>query len=310
MKAIVRNLCYLTLLFLWTFTILGFIGSNWVFDLFSHFQYQYCILAILIIIYFGSNKKWIACVFALICFGLNAKDIVPLYSKINTESGQRTIKLTSINLLSSNGEFSKVHRYIKHQDPDILILQELNELWLIALDTSLQTFEFQHSIPRRDNFGIGIYSKLPINDVKEVVLNEYSLPSIFVKLKGDNVFQLLATHPLPPVGKEQFEARNDQFAKITQLAKDQNKYPLVVIGDLNSSSFSRYFKKLVRESNLKDSRNGFGVQPTWPSNLSIVRTTLDHCLISKEFEVHNRKVGTHLGSDHYPISLEVSLNTQ
>ena len=78
----------------------------------------------------------------------------------------------------------------------------------------------------------------------------------------------------------------------------------MVVGDFNNSSFSTYFQKLT-ETDLKDSRLGFGLLPTWPANISFLQTTLDHILVSENIQVLDRTVGENIGSDHLPISVEI-----
>ena len=84
--------------------------------------------------------------------------------------------------------------------------------------------------------------------------------------------------------------------------------PLLIVGDLNTTSFAPVFGELTEQLNLKDSRQGFGLQPSWPAtSVSPLMITLDHVLVSPEIQVINRKTGNHVGSDHLPVYVEIAL---
>jgi endonuclease/exonuclease/phosphatase (EEP) superfamily protein YafD len=82
---------------------------------------------------------------------------------------------------------------------------------------------------------------------------------------------------------------------------------LVLLGDLNTTSWSPHFRDLINTAGLKDSRAGFGIQPTWPAGTPPLWIPLDHCLVSPEIKVHDRRVGPNVGSDHFPVIVEFSL---
>ena len=79
----------------------------------------------------------------------------------------------------------------------------------------------------------------------------------------------------------------------------------MLVGDLNCTSWTPAFAELERISGLRDSRKGFGVQPTWPSNLPGLRIPIDHFLVSPSLAVRNRFVGPAVGSDHFPVVIEL-----
>jgi endonuclease/exonuclease/phosphatase (EEP) superfamily protein YafD len=82
---------------------------------------------------------------------------------------------------------------------------------------------------------------------------------------------------------------------------------LIIAGDFNTSSFSNHFSKLTN-GDLKDSRIGFGLLPTWPANYLMLQTTLDHFLVSKNLEVIERSTGKNIGSDHLPINIIIGVH--
>ena len=81
----------------------------------------------------------------------------------------------------------------------------------------------------------------------------------------------------------------------------------MLLGDLNATPWSPAFRSLLRNSDLRDSRQGFGIHSTWPSGTWIMRVPLDHILVSGQVAVHSRVVGPDVGSDHRGVVVEFSL---
>ena len=81
--------------------------------------------------------------------------------------------------------------------------------------------------------------------------------------------------------------------------------PVILLADLNTTSWSATFQALTTRAGLRDSRLGFGVQPTWPARLPGLRIPIDHCLVSPEVQVHDRRVEENAGSDHFAIYVDI-----
>lgn len=287
---------------------LGFLGqTNWILDLFSHFKWQYLLIITTgTIIIFFINRK-LSLIFTPFIIVLLI-EISPLYFGGNKDKSlTQTIKIACINLQSSNGQFKDVENYIKRKNPDLIVLQEFNTHWKLSLEPKLNDFQIRLTIPRDDNFGIAVYSKLNISQLKELKIGDTGVPSI----QGDIVLgttraRLIATHPVPPIDTWYFAHRNTQLADLGNLISELDS-EVIVMGDLNTSSFSIHFKNLISKSKLIDTRRGFGLLTTWPTWFNLARTTLDHCLITKGIAVKSREVGEDIGSDHLPIFVELGV---
>ncbi len=62
---------------------------------------------------------------------------------------------------------------------------------------------------------------------------------------------------------------------------------------------------------LLDSRRGFGVQRSWPTSMKVsilgtMRIPIDHALVSRDVKVLDRRVGPFIGSDHFPIMVDIA----
>jgi endonuclease/exonuclease/phosphatase family metal-dependent hydrolase len=50
-----------------------------------------------------------------------------------------------------------------------------------------------------------------------------------------------------------------------------------------------------------------GLQWSWPVGLWPLALPIDHCLVSEKVEVVDRWMGPDVGSDHYPLVVDVRL---
>jgi len=308
----VRNLLYFLSFCITIFTILPTLFPEiWWIDLMSHFRVQYLVVLLFVLILFiliRFRRVLVTAIILIFLFTWNAVCILPLYisSEDLSDNSEYKLKILSINLLSSNTDTTKVLELIKEKDPDILVLMELTPHWERKLNGVFQSYPFYKAEPRSDNFGIALFSKIEMSS--SIVYFENSpKPSIKADLiLSDKPISILATHPVPPIGLEMFNSRNSQLQDIAR-KRDNFSENFILIGDLNTSSFSSHFKDLLINANLVDSRNGFGISTTWPANFYPLRTTLDHCLIGGELYVLERETGKNIGSDHLPIYIEIGI---
>ena len=279
-------------------------GNIWFVELFSHFKVQYTMLLTVLLALYAFRKKLAAtATLVLITLVFNLTFIYPFYLKPKTNTTKdNKLKLLSINLFSSNTDSKKVIAYIKEQNPDFLVLLELTLEWASLLGEYKEQFPYFKVLPRNDNFGIAVFSKLKI-DSKIKFLGPTATPSIITNLTAKKTaLTIIAAHPVPPLGSAQLMSRNKQFIEIAKNRSSFSKH-LIVIGDLNCSSFSSSFNTFLENSELKDSRAGFGLLPTWHTSMPFAQTTLDHCLVSKNITVLKRATGPNIGSNHLPISI-------
>jgi len=287
----------------------GVFSNSWFIDIFSNFKFQLtCISLVLFLLNIFLKKSRILGTVLLLLIFWNASFMYNLYfpNRFGEIIKGKGTSILSINLLTNNNQSDKVIELIRDTDPNILVLLEYNSKWEELLSETLSEYKHQKKEVRNDPFGIGFFSKIPS---KNTVLNfdHSGIPSIRSDVEiNKKKLTILATHPQPPLGQQNFELRNSHLETIEE--KRIEFHPnLIVVGDLNTSSYSIHFRKFLKKMNLKDSRNGFGELITWPANHRLIGTTLDHFLVSKKINVMRRNVLKYTGSDHLPIYMEFSI---
>jgi len=161
------------------------------------------------------------------------------------------------------------------------------------------------SEPREDNFGIALFSRVPLTTSEVVYLGSAEVPSIAttVEIGGRTVF-FLGTHPLPPTTANNARMRNEQLREIAAEIRRHGE-PAILLGDLNVTPWSPFFTGLLRESGLRNSSQGRSVRGTWPTTMPFGRIPIDHCLVSSNLRVTGKRLGPEVGGDHYPVLIEL-----
>jgi len=281
---------------------------GWALDLFSHWRMQYsCLLAASAVLLLAA-RRWRLALLPAAFAALNLALVVPVYWGGGDHAAHgRTYRLVSANIEASNTQSAKVLDLIRREDPDIAILIEFTPRWMDELHDLDARYPVHLLLPHKDNFGIALYSRLPLTAWEPLEAFDADLRGVRASFSLDGrPLTLIAVHAAPPIGNSASRLRNRQLRQLGDLAAGAQA-PLLLAGDLNTSPWSPHFGDLLKASRLRDSRRGFGIQATWPAPIWPMRTPIDHCLVSPGIRVVDRRVGADTGSGHLPIVVDFAL---
>jgi len=289
-------------------TLFGFLGRfHWFLDLFSHFRVQYmqlCLVPFFITMWKRRNKRAAALVI-LVC--INYALVLPLYIGKPASVTGKPFRAMLMNINAGNGNTEQVLGSIRQVEPDILLLAEVTPKWARELEVLNATYPYRIAKPQEGCFGIMLLSKYPLEHGEVVQVGQADEPSIVAEaFLPQGVVSIIGTHPVAPIGAAGSRERNIQLAALPDMVHQQ-QHPVLLIGDLNTSPWSSHFTQLLKASGLKNSMKGFGHQPSWPVSHFFLRIPLDHMLHSPEITIHNRGVLQGVGSDHFPVIVDFSL---
>ena len=316
MKRFLTNIMILLTGLLFVINLLPYLaGLHFGFELFSHFRFQYLWLFALSSLFFiaVSNKKWLS--IALVGLLLNAMPVLsfccfPITSGTATAATTHKTSLLLSNLLSSNRHYQSLLDEVQSHRPDFIVLLEFSPAWQKALKPLDKHYPFQKRIPRNDNFGMALYSKFPLSNIEVNDFAQNGIPSISATAHlYHQSLQLIATHPLPPMNANMAQQQDIQLENLAHFIQQESKQATLLAGDFNSTPWSPRYQKLINASGLVNSRQGFGLIPSWPVALrfSAFQIPLDHVLVSKNIQTQAIKRLNTIGSDHYPVYVEFGL---
>ncbi|MBX9692964.1 MAG: endonuclease/exonuclease/phosphatase family protein [Cyanobacteria bacterium] len=297
------------------FTIIGAIGLHqYVPDLFCHFFVQYLIVQLPFFICLALARRKLEAIAVFLTMVILLVQIAPLFipeSPPQQGTGNRTtIKLLQLNVNSKNKRSDLVIDCVKRYQPDVVLFEEVNGRWLTELTKGLTPqYQVVEGRAQEDNFGIVMFASVPKVESRLITLGYFKVPAILAIFdKNGEKFTIFGVHVLPPHSESNFTDRNLAYDEMAMIRK---KCPrsFILMGDLNSTTWSPYFKELLSDSQLKDSSRGHGWQPTWPMQLPFLGLDLEHCLISPNLAVMKREPGSAVGSDHLPLYVELETRT-
>ena len=285
----------------------GFLGRYWWFaDIAANFRPQLGVVLVLaaIILFLGRWGKM--GLVLLIVAAIDLYPVVTLYRSAPTTpaSEAEVARVVSFNLLAANTHYDEVIDFLRSAEADLVFLHEASQPWEETIEEAGLGYELT---PTRGN---EIFGTLVLSS-GDLTVNPYSFAfdgerAVEVKLPiGGQTVAVLGIHPLSPSTSIRAGYRDRQLAFAATWASQQEG-PTVVVGDFNASTWSHTFKAF-QAAGLIDSQAGFGIQPSFPARSNFaLRIPIDHLLYSEELAVVDRRLGPALGSDHFPLVVDLS----
>lgn len=271
------------------------LGYWWIGPLTS-FHAQYLVCSLIAAIFLGWKRHKFGFVFLLTAIGHGITIAPSLLGHARIEANEHDVRVMVSNVLTSNTEYTKFMEVVQETNPNVLVLLEISAEWVDALKPLHDSFPHRITRARSDNFGIAVWSQLPM----EGGLHDFEtrVPSIVAVVEGDKAFTLVATHPIPPVTRQALQDRNVQLQAIAHFAS-QCATPVVIAGDLNAASWSPALKEMRKLGELQSAAKGW--TPTWPVHQFLLWIPLDHILHTKDIGISDFARTRSVGSDHYPV---------
>src|SRR5262249_8073898 len=159
--------------------------------------------------------------------------------------------------------YADVERLIRRERPDVVGLVEVTPEWIAGLAEVRATYPYRVEAPGGDT-GMVLWFRARPEAIDRPVR---PLPGASPFLHARFLFagrrrHLWLLHPDMP-----FTRKNRP--ELPALASLVGRMPgsRIVIGDFNTTEGSPRFADFVRATGLRDSRHGFGRQPSWPTDM-------------------------------------------
>jgi endonuclease/exonuclease/phosphatase (EEP) superfamily protein YafD len=286
-------------------------------ELLSHFQVQYFVLSLLLLaLLCYLRHKWLILLSAFIV-AVQSLQILPWYLPHQGQAIAQPANLRFLiaNLNTQNRSFDRVLSFIRQEAPDLALLIEVNQAWLEQLNSLEDILPYQFGQANPDNLRIALYSRQPLINAQANTFETARNAGIITNLTiNGQSLTLLGIHPPPPIKPFWFQIRNRQLDAIARYVQTQST-PVLVAGDFNATMWSPYFQRLMQKTQLHDTRQGFGILPSWPVPVSyqpifpgmsrLLGIPIDHCLVSPTLKTVNIRIGPQLDSDHRPLIVDL-----
>ncbi|MGH1393684.1 MAG: endonuclease/exonuclease/phosphatase family protein [Trichormus sp.] len=305
-------------------SLISYFAWSWPLELITHFRYQYLIISLLVSIIlfilwkFRHFQHKILFFIAVLLIGINLVDVLPWYlsnSHQVTGNTNEILRVLSFNINIQNDQYNDIINLIEDNQPDIALLLEINANSFEIIQPQLQA-NLPYSF-RSPGGGLALFSRFPIQDARADNFNKQAKHNLVATLEiGQRQITFIGTHPLIPIKPVTFHSRNFQLAAITEYIQGLNQ-PLIVAGDFNLTPWSPYYRRFVNKTKLHNSRLGFGILPSWPRTathinlphwlIPLMNIPIDHCFVSKHFQVAETYTGDHANYDHAALITDLVL---
>lgn len=286
----------------WAFALI----SSWPIALLQHFRVQFAVAGLLVTVA-AALVRTRAFDIAAIATLLHWLVLVPDLGREPQPlpPGARPVRVLELNVLTENTSYDRVRALIAETQPDVIGLVEVDRGWLEALAPALGEYPGRIEVPRSDHFGIALYARGTVTGGAEQL--GLPRPSIVADVAvGSARMSIVLVHPYAPVDAEKLDRQRIQLAAIARRARELPA-PVVIAGDFNTTPWTPEFHRVTADSELCDTRAGFGVQASFPSTSFMTRIPIDHVLASCSVGVYDRRIARDVGSDHLPVIVDLAI---
>jgi endonuclease/exonuclease/phosphatase (EEP) superfamily protein YafD len=289
-------------------TLLGYLDRiSWFFELGTFFRLQYAVVLLALAVLAVLARDAVAAAVAVALAAVNIGTIAPHWTPRSPAPllGADRVRLLFVNVDVANRDRAAVAAYIERSDPDLVGITELSPAWLAGLTPALSRYRYRVSAVRDDAYGIGLFSRRALEG-RVVHLPAHGPPTVVASLRlAGRPVTLVLTHPHTPFGPHAGGLHQEQLRALAAGRRRWHARALVC-GDLNTPPWSGPLRTLMRNAHLSDSHRGYGFESSWPTWAWPLRVPIDNCLVSPGLAIVARSRGPRVGSDHFPLSVELS----
>jgi len=292
----------------------------WWLDNLLNLQIQWAFLGLLLGLLTFVVQKRLKAATTFLYSAIIIYNLLPLYhSPVQpiTEGTPQHLNIAQINLSYNNSNLAQLLPTLADPTFDLLVLQEASDKEFENIKKLTRYYPYSFGINEQEATpsGMAILSRYPIIE-KQLHDEGYKsghILEVLLHLPGlATPIQVYALHPGSPRTKILWQLRNKTLISIAERIVISPFAHKIVVGDFNSAPWSGAFKRLQKNSQLKNSAQGFGYIPSWSySNntlLSLLTSAyIDHCLVSTPFKVLNKQAQPIQGSDHQLLLTKLAI---
>jgi endonuclease/exonuclease/phosphatase (EEP) superfamily protein YafD len=261
-------------------------------------------------LYAAAWRRWkLGAILAVVAAGLALWPFVLGRRGDPVPEGPARAELTLVyaNLYTRNGHHAEVVRRLLHGAPDVAGLLEVDSAWLESLEALRRELPHEITNPRRDNFGIALFSRYPITSGGLIGLTGGD-HQIDVVLEGPTgPLRLMLAHPPPPVSRWGASENRSIHEELGRRAAEA-RHPLVLAGDFNATPWSPDLRGLIAAGGFQRPALA-SLRPTWPRTplFPVLGIPIDHVLVRGRLRVSEMEHLALPGSDHLGIRVRLQL---
>ena len=199
--------------------------------------------------------------------------------RLPVENANPALSITHISLGNAENDYNSVIDYLLSIDADLLSFQELTPDWNTHLiDRLASKYNYIQTLTRLDQYGMGFFSKLPIQNLDTIFYQQ--IPNLIgsVKLGGHQRCNIISCQMMPPVNQAAYISIMDHFNFVAGYIL-QLEGNTMVLGDFHLPPWAAEVQKFKEETHLQDGRRDIHTR-NLDGSLSLPRIPVEHILFS------------------------------
>ncbi len=219
-------------------------------------------------------------------------------SPADRRRGTAAVTLVSYNALRRNPRKRRALDWIARSGADLAVVVEVTPDWREALlDRLGPLYPYRAFGPDNNGAGVAVLSRHPLRRLAALDIDDQGLVAVRV-LHPDLPFTLFAVHPAHAIRRRSLRPQRAFLGRLAALVRRVGG-PVAVAGDLNTTPWSREFRRLLAQSGLDGPLLRAG---TFPARLGRFGLPIDHVLTGGGLRLAAVEPGPDLGSDHRPVA--------
>ncbi|MCD2173497.1 endonuclease/exonuclease/phosphatase family protein [Rhizobium sp. C4] len=206
------------------------------------------------------------------------------------------LKVISYNWLLDERDRSDIYAWLKHEDPDIVAIQEFTEQEKGT--TALFSLFPYHTTPVPD---VLILSKYPIIKQTNKSLDWNSMVRAEINVKN-RLLVVWGIHPATLKEPQELKARDHYLSDIAYYAARETE-PVLMLGDFNATRWDPGFRAIVAAGELHEEPALLAplTRMAVRKGVPFIGAPIDHLLTNGSNIFSDCHTGPNLGSDHKPL---------
>ena len=256
------------------------------------------------------RRRWTAVVAAAVVTAAGLTTQVPHYIGEDAPRGAVEVRVMTFNLRLGAADAEEIVRRVRHDDIDLLMLQELTVTGLTKLTAAGLDRELPHNQSKPGFIGpegTGVWSRHPIRNGRLVKGLSFTTPAALVAVPGvRQPVYAMAMHPAGPIKASTFWAKD--MVAVPYILRAVPPGVAIVGGDFNATPDNVWFRRILQAPGYANAIDQAGSGPirTYNAQHPLPLIAIDHVLTRGAVATDVRGVDIP-GSDHRAIIATVAI---
>jgi endonuclease/exonuclease/phosphatase (EEP) superfamily protein YafD len=289
-------------------TLVGLLDRIWwPFEIADVFRVQYVVVLVVGALAGLLLRRPRIAALAIVVAAVNVAVLRPWAAQNGTTTAASgALRLLVANVEVGNTDFAAVGRLVVQTHPDLFGVTELTPVMAQHLALELPGYRTRVLAPRDDAYGIGLYSRLPLQSARLVRFPAGDgPPTVVAQLRVDGKrLAVVVTHVHTTFAGSVHVRHLDALAT----ARPRFGERVVVCGDFNAPPWTGPLRRFASHTGLHDLYGGRAwAVYTWPTWGYVLRVPIDNCFMSEGVAATGYHDGPDIGSDHRPLVVDIGV---